>query len=57
MMITGDARDTAVAIARDVNILPPKGTPGGDNVKVSRFYVLKMLERRTTNDIDTLFVG
>ena len=24
MMITGDARDTAVAIARDVNIFPPK---------------------------------
>lgn len=24
MMITGDAKDTAVAIARDVNILPPK---------------------------------
>lgn len=23
IMITGDARDTAVAIARDVNILPP----------------------------------
>lgn len=31
IMITGDARDTAVAIARDVNILPPANAtnPGG----------------------------
>ncbi|CAB9501485.1 Sarcoplasmic/endoplasmic reticulum calcium ATPase [Seminavis robusta] len=32
MMITGDARDTAVAIARDVNIFPPDDAEGG-NVK------------------------
>jgi P-type E1-E2 ATPase len=28
IMITGDARDTAVAIARDVNILPPPSSSG-----------------------------
>lgn len=28
MMITGDARDTAIAIARDVNIFPPEGSDG-----------------------------
>ncbi|EED93720.1 calcium transporting ATPase [Thalassiosira pseudonana CCMP1335] len=31
IMITGDARDTAVAIARDVNILPPASS--GDMIK------------------------
>ena len=33
MMITGDARDTAVAIARDVNIFPPLEEAGNDEVK------------------------
>lgn len=33
MMITGDARDTAVAIARDVNIFPPPEEAGNDVVK------------------------
>ena len=33
MMITGDARDTAVAIARDVNIFPPLEEASNDEVK------------------------
>jgi Ca2+-transporting ATPase len=33
MMITGDAKDTAVAIARDVNIFPEKRE--GETLKVS----------------------
>ena len=34
IMITGDARDTAVAIARDVNILPPLDTASsGQTIK------------------------
>lgn len=34
IMITGDARDTAVAIARDVNILPPAtSTSSGQMIK------------------------
>jgi magnesium-transporting ATPase (P-type) len=43
MMITGDARDTAVAIARDVNIFP-KLTDAGENrdtpIKVKQTNIL-----------------
>jgi magnesium-transporting ATPase (P-type) len=33
-MITGDAKDTAVSIARDVNIFPEERE--GEHIKVSR---------------------
>ena len=47
IMITGDARDTAVAIARDVNILPPSSS--GQMVKAyegREFFVKPEKEQR-----------
>jgi P-type Ca2+ transporter type 2C len=46
IMITGDARDTAVAIARDVNILPPKDE--SENIKAfeGREFFLKPEEEQ-----------
>jgi len=43
LMITGDAKDTAVAIARDVNIFPPESEMNGDEIKAfqGREFFLK----------------
>jgi P-type Ca2+ transporter type 2C len=43
MMITGDAKDTAVAIAREVNIFPPKSETNDNDVKAfeGREFFLK----------------
>ena len=38
IMITGDARDTAVAIARDVNILPPDDTASAADAAPIKAY-------------------
>ena len=43
LMITGDARDTAIAIARDVNIFPPESEMNGKELKAfqGREFFLK----------------
>lgn len=48
MMITGDAKDTAVAIAREVNIFPPKSETNQDDVKAfeGREFFLKSYDQQ-----------
>jgi P-type Ca2+ transporter type 2C len=48
MMITGDAKDTAVAIAREVNIFPPKSDTNENDVKAfeGREFFLKSYDQQ-----------
>lgn len=48
MMITGDAKDTAVAIAREVNIFPPKSETDENDVKAfeGREFFLKSYDQQ-----------
>lgn len=49
MMITGDAKDTAVAIAKDVNIFPKDADPQTLKVRSIRVCVLFLLECNALN--------
>ena len=48
LMITGDAKDTAVAIAREVNIFPPKSETSEEDVKAfeGREFFLKSYDQQ-----------
>ena len=50
IMITGDARDTAVAIARDVNILPPLAS----GQKVKAFEGREFFEKKESEQLQLL---
>ena len=54
MMITGDARDTAVAIARDVNIFPPKPDNGEDAKPIKAYEGREFFLKSEEEQLDIL---